>query len=46
MKKIVVNYGGIVLFYLVIVLGIIFLNTNTTYMGSNINTDIAYANNQ
>ena len=32
MKKVLINYGGIILFYLVIIFGILFLNYDSNYM--------------
>lgn len=46
MKKVLVNYGGIVFFYLVVILGMVFLNLRAEYVNNRKNTsfqnDIAY----
>ena len=36
MKKMLVNYGGIVLFYLAIIFGILFVNYDTNHMQKDI----------
>ena len=40
MKKIIINYGGILLFYLVIVFGFFFLNYDYNYMQRDTNNTI------
>lgn len=39
MKKVLVNYGGIMLFYLVIILGLFFLNMRVEYINKSSNND-------
>ena len=44
MKKVLINYGGIVLFYLVIILGIVFLSFDSNYMQKQITVNYASIN--
>ncbi len=35
MKRVLINYGGVILFYLVIILGMVFINYDSSYMQKN-----------
>ena len=39
MKKILINYGGVILFYLVIVLGVMFMNYDTNSLQKTISNN-------
>lgn len=39
MKKRIINYGGLVLFYVVIIMGILLLNMRFSYLNENTITD-------
>ena len=41
MKKIMINYGGLIMFYLVIVVGVLLLNLRFSYL--NENTTVNYS---
>ena len=39
MKNVLVNYGGVILFYLVIVLGVLVMSYDASYLKTNNNND-------
>lgn len=45
MKKIIVNYGGIILFYLFLILCIVLLNARFSYLNSNVSKNYSYSYN-
>ena len=39
MKRVLINYGGVILFYLVIVLGVLVMSYDTSYLKTNNNNN-------
>lgn len=37
MKKVLINYGGVILFYIVIILGILVMNYDSNYFNKDMN---------
>ncbi len=42
MKRVLINYGGVILFYLVIVLGVLVMSYDTSYLKTNNNNNDNY----
>jgi len=41
MKNVLVNYGGVVLFYIVIIIGILVMNYDSSYLHNNDNNRVS-----